>query len=233
MRASSYSQNILEDCGHETQRVGDRTMVVEKPEWKNPCSKDGKRLDFGHLGGTSTSGDPCSFYPELWSWLINKFDIHSVFDIGCGTGFAMEFFHKNSVLVHGIDCEQVLQHHRMDRSYTNSHDLTTCPYFYMADLVWCCEVAEHISESHVDNIVQSLVKSTDKVLAFCAAPKGCGGYNHVNCQDVEYWIELLTSSKVLQYKEDLTLEAKSLCNEAYGRSPNNYFKRSGAIFLRE
>lgn len=207
-------------------------MTKEKEEWKNPSSSDGKRLDFGRLGGTATSGDKDSWFPELWSWLINKFEIKSMFDVGCGVGFCMEFFHKNKILCHGIDCKEVLEYHRM-REYTSNHDLIDSPFYYMADLVWCCEVAEHIAPEFVDNIVQTLIKSTNKVLALCAAPQGAGGYNHVNCQNPEYWIELLTQSNVLEYKEDLTKEARSLCSESYNRSPNNYFRRSGLIFTRQ
>lgn len=201
--------------------------------WDNPSARGGgARLDFGHVGGTSTNGDIDSWYPELWDWLSNRFSVKTMFDVGCGCGFAMKFFSENKIVPHGIDCEQVLEHFILDKAYSSVHDLTTGPFYYAADLVWCCEVAEHIEEQFVDNIITTLAKSTQKVLALCAAPEGAGGYHHVLCRNPPYWINLLEKAG-LSHRIDLTEEARALCPEAYGRSRNNYFRRSGLIFTKE
>lgn len=205
-----------------------------KTEWENPSLMTGvgQRLDFGHLGGTSTVGDPNSWYPEMWKWLIDKFQIKSVLDVGCGIGLSQKFFHDEGCDTIGIDAEQVLRSHKLKHK-TQSHDITIDAYIgNKSDLVWCCEVAEHIEVAFVSNLVDTLVKNTQNVLAFCAAPIGAGGYHHVNCQNVEYWIEKIESAG-LHYSQELTSKAKSFCTPEYGRTENNYFKRSGLIFTKE
>jgi hypothetical protein len=48
----------------------------------------------GHLGGYYKEGDPHSFSPEMWKYLINQFDIKSVIDVGCGMGYSVQEFFK-------------------------------------------------------------------------------------------------------------------------------------------
>lgn len=212
---------------------------MNNPDWTNPCSDGGERLDFGHLGGTSTEGDPDSWYPELWDWLVREFGLGSVLDVGCGVGHAQKFFFDRGLLTWGLDCEGVLARHLLRETSEKPglivHDLTTGPWGWVdttrADLVWCCEVAEHVEEQFVDNVVRTVADNCYKVLAFCAAPAGAGGFHHVNCQDPPYWVAKLEAAG-LTYRPDLTDHARSLCPEGNGRSARNYFRRSGLIFTR-
>lgn len=202
----------------------------------NPCSQKGQKLYFDHLGGTRTTGDPDSWFPEMWRWLLDEFQVSSVIDIGCGVGFAQRFFAEQSEIskAHGVDCDQVLEHHLLSREALFSHDFIVSPWDggKPYDLVWCCDVAEHIVPEFVGNIVQTLTKNCGNILAFSAAPKGAGGHHHVNCQDPPYWITLLTQAG-LHFQPELTQQAKALCDNTNGRSPHNYFLRSGLIFTRE
>lgn len=208
-------------------------MLIAK--WENPCRWEGERLDFGHLGGTALTGDPNSWFPELWDWLRTTFSIKSMLDVGCGVGFAQKFFAEQGLFSYGVDCEQVLEHHLLGPAFREAHDLTLSRWeapLDTFDLVWCCEVAEHIEERFVHNVVQTVARNCHKVLAFCAAPVGAGGYHHVNCQDPQYWIEKIEVAG-LTYDPNLTVQARRLCPEAYGRSRDNYFLRSGLIFTRK
>lgn len=195
-----------------------------------PCTM-GERLDFGHLGGTSTTGDPDSWYPELWLWLTSKFNIERMLDVGCGVGFTQKFFEKQGIVACGIDCEQVLERH-LTKTNTISHDLMTGPAMLAnsCDLVWCCEVAEHVEQGSVDNVIQTIVGNAKTVVAFCAAPEGAGGYHHVNCQNPHYWINKFTDAG-LEFSQPLTDEACNLCDASHGRGDLNYFRRSGLIFV--
>ncbi len=215
--------------------------------WKNPAKHHGPRLDFGHLGGTSTQGDPDSWYPELWHWLTDTFGVRSVLDVGCGVGHSMQWFLDRGLpIVAGLDCQQVLDHHvlkddvvQMDHLVEDPmvllypHDLTHGSFRDgdAFDMVWCCEVAEHVEEAFVDNVIHTLARNTRKVLAFCASPKGAGGHHHVNCQHPRYWIDRIEAAG-LKYDDDLTDKAVGLCHESYGRGPYSYFRRSGLIFTR-
>lgn len=206
--------------------------------WKNPCSINGELLRFGHLGGTSTTGDPDSWYPELWSWLIQEFKVVKMLDVGCGVGFTQDFFSRQGVFSYGIDAEPVLARHLWKDSageadmYLSCHDFTRgclLGWGKKFDLVWCCEVAEHIEEQFVNHIVRTLALNTGKVLGFCAAPKGAGGHHHVNCQNPPYWIDKLCEAGLV-YQSQMSDEARGFCTEVNGRSANNYFRRSGLIF---
>lgn len=198
----------------------------------NP-GRHGRRLDFGHLGGTSVGGDPDSWFPEMWDWLAKKYSLQSMLDIGCGVGQAQMYFERKlAVATLGIDCEQVLKHHVLkDPRYFDAHDLTTGPYIGASkfDLVWCCEVAEHIEEKFVGNLLETVVANCRKVFCLCAAPKGAGGYHHVNCQDSPYWIEKFESAG-LKHQPDLTAEGRRLSPGAVNGRCVSYFARSGLIF---
>jgi len=202
-------------------------------QWTNPSSLKGKRLDFGHLGGTSTSGDPDSWYPELWTWLIRTNRLGSVLDVGCGVGYSQKFFHDSGLITLGVDCKQVLEHHVLGEK-TLVHDFTTgvAPLPGRFDLVWCCEVAEHIPEEFVSNLAYTFAMGCGKLLAFCAAPRGAGGYHHVNCQNPPYWISLL-SKYGFTINEEMSEHGRRLCGPHYGRGKNNYFYRSGLIFTKD
>ena len=198
----------------------------------NPCSHGGKRLAWGHLGGTSVTGDPDSWFPELWDWLIKQFNITSMFDVGCGVGFSQKWFHDNNIDSMGLDCEQMRAFHLIKDRFV-AHDLTVESWFSgnQYSLVWCCEVAEHIKEKFSNNLIDTLAGNCGRVLAFCAASVGAGGIHHVNCQNPPYWREKIEKAGLV-YDQSLTDQAKGLCGPTNGRGKQNYFARSGMIFLR-
>lgn len=50
--------------------------------------------DQPHLGGNALEGDPASFSPNTWDYLIDRFCVTSVLDLGSGLGHAAEYFHR-------------------------------------------------------------------------------------------------------------------------------------------
>jgi 2-polyprenyl-3-methyl-5-hydroxy-6-metoxy-1,4-benzoquinol methylase len=155
-------------------------------------------------------------------------------DVGCGAGYAQSWFHERGLKTLGIDCQQVLEHHVLkDGKLTHAADLTHGAVLTenKFDLVWSCEVGEHLEPRFVQHFVDTVSRNCSKVVALCAAPVGAGGYHHVNCQDPPYWIGLLTQAG-LTYRDDLTRHAKKLCTTAHERSENNYFRRSGIILTK-
>jgi hypothetical protein len=67
------------------------------------------------------------------------------------------------------------------------HDILAAPYVMPVDVVWSCEVAEHIVEPKVDNYIDTLCNG--RIVAMTHAVPGQPGHHHVNCQPSEYWIE--------------------------------------------
>ena len=106
------------------------------------------------LGGNVRHGDAWTYHPGLWRYLVGRFGVRSVLDVGCGEGHAVQFFHRLGVIAHGID--GLLINVRRAVYPIALHDLLTGPYIMPVDLVWSCEVAEHIDANKVDHYLDSL-----------------------------------------------------------------------------
>lgn len=175
-----------------------------------------------HLGGYHRGGDPLSWYPEMWEWLVESENIKSVLDVGCGEGHALHFFEERGCRVAGYD--GIAQDHA--RIYL--HDYTQGPADEWAsgrndfDLVWCCEFVEHIEERYLPNVLPT----------FCCAPlvlmthalPGQGGHHHVNCRIDEYWLGVMAA---IGYAHDrvLTMRTRELAG-------GGYYEWSGLAFRR-
>lgn len=197
----------------------------------------------GHLGGTTGEGDPDSYFPELWDWLIDNYQVKSMLDVGCGSGRMQKYFRDfyPQIETLGLEgCQQVINYHYV-RDKVIKHDFLDERYYRSGkyDLVWCCEVAEHIDAYYAHHLIETLVHNCGKVLGFCSAPDGCGGYHHVNCHNPDYWIKII-EKEGLVYDQYITTHAKDLCKEKanlkgwadHHRGINNYFCRSGLIFTK-
>ena len=134
------------------------------------------------LGGNIRYGDLSTFTPNLWRYLIDRFAVRSMLDVGCGEGHAVRFFFKQGVMAHGIDGLRS----NVERAVAPIalHDILSGPYVMPVDLVWSCEVAEHILPEKVGYYLDTLANG--KVVAMTHAMPGQDGHHHVNCQPDEY-----------------------------------------------
>ena len=174
----------------------------------------------GHLGGyTIGEPDPASWYPEMWKWLINELDIRTMIDLGCGEGYTTEFFHNLGVRSVGVEgCE-------VNNPLVKQHDFTEGPYETWRwtrrfDLVWCCEVVEHIEEEFLPNLMETIQGA--KYVAMTHAFPGQGGHHHVNCQTGLYWL-----AQFYRYGYELDERTEKARELASG-----HFARSGMLFTR-
>jgi SAM-dependent methyltransferase len=125
--------------------------------------------------------------------LLKHISPRNVVDIGCGSGMWLRAFKNNGVAeILGLDGQwhkpDLLFKH-IDKSEFMCVDLEqpfVLPKIY--DLVICLEVAEHISQEHANDFVQSLVNA-GKIILFSAAIPAQGGFNHINEQWTAYWIK--------------------------------------------
>ena len=62
-----------------------------------------EQYESGHLGGCVKGGDPATYYPNLWNFIIQDFGIKSILDIGCGEGHALEYFKSKNIGVLGLE----------------------------------------------------------------------------------------------------------------------------------
>jgi hypothetical protein len=105
------------------------------------------------------------------------------------------------------------------------HDILSAPYYMPVDLVWSCEVAEHIQPEKVDNYIETL--SNGKVIAMTHAVPGQAGHHHVNCQPAEYWIDLMASHGYSISDDQAVFRDISAKERTW-----TYFARSGLVFVR-
>ncbi|EHF3794270.1 class I SAM-dependent methyltransferase, partial [Salmonella enterica subsp. enterica serovar Poona] len=172
--------------------------------------------DEQHLGGNIAEGDPRTYAPSVWNYIIKRFAVKSVLDIGSGMGFAANYFHNAGV--------QTLAVEGLRFNVTNSvfpalhQDITKGPVFCKVDFVHCQEVVEHIEEAFLDNVLSSL--SCGKFILITHAIPGQGGHHHVNEQHAEYWINHLKRYSCELLEED-TMRIRRLATN------------DGAVFLAQ
>lgn len=179
----------------------------------------------GHLGGYLPGGDPATYFPALWEFLVDEHGVRSVIDVGCGDGVALNHFRWRGCRVLGV--EGVPQ----DEPDIVAHDYTTGPYYAPVrkawDLCWCCEFVEHVEEQYVPNFLATFA-CAELVLMTHATP-GQPGYHHVNCQDRQYWVDRLFDIGY-DIDEQFTVDCRIVA--ADNRHSWNHFVRSGLAFRR-
>jgi SAM-dependent methyltransferase len=195
------------------------------------------QIDEGHLGGYLRSqhpraaefgtqhGDPATYTPELWQWVIDTLGVVSMLDVGCGEGHAAAFFRDRGCTVLGVDgsaqaeCDSVIAglHHR--------HDYSLGPFVPPGswDLVWSCEFVEHVEERYAENFLASFACAR-KYLMLTFAPPGQPGWHHVNCQPGDYWVQKMNHLG-FRLDDQLTDQARAVARAGH-------FKHRGLVFVR-
>ena len=173
-------------------------------------------------------GDPLSWLPSLWEKLIKEYDVKSVLDVGSGIGYSAKWFADRglqSTAIEGLPYNVKNAVHP-----TVLHDLSRSAYTEGEyDMVWCCEVAEHVDENAIEYFLDTVTNC--KLLALTAAPPGDGGHHHVNCKPVEYWIDKV-QSRGMRIDVQKTNECRAI-SEAIGPRVDSHFMRNGMIFCRD
>jgi hypothetical protein len=137
-----------------------------------------------HLGGNIVWGDPRTFAPTAWTYVIERLGIQSVMDLGSGMGHASSYFHRKGLKV--IAVEGLPANVESAIHPTILHDITVSPVQARVDLVHCQEVVEHIEERFLDNLIGSML--CGRYILMTNAIPGQGGHHHVNEQPIEYWV---------------------------------------------
>lgn len=176
-----------------------------------------------HLGGAIYQGDPYTYCPSVWEYVVKRFCVKSVLDLGAGRGYSSNYFFNLGCKVLAVDG---LKQNAVQALYpTFLQDLTKGPVVTRVGLVHCHEMVEHIEEKYVDNLIDSL-SCGDYILMTHALP-GQPGHHHVNCKPKEYWVEKIKVKGYNLLQED-TKRVRKLA-ETDGAI---YMAQSGLMFGR-
>jgi SAM-dependent methyltransferase len=184
----------------------------------------------GHLGGYLRGGDPATWCPLLWSWLVERFSIRSVLDIGCGEGHSTKFFHDLGCDVLGLEGSQQAIDAGMIPERVVRHDFRTGPFVTdrSYDMVWSCEFLEHVDETHLGNVLDT-ISCAGRLVAVTHAFPGQTGHHHVNCRPSGYWIRKIEGLG-FDCRVRVTRDARNVTFKDYPGI--NHFARSGLVFVR-
>lgn len=177
--------------------------------------------DKPHLGGNSVEINPSTYCPNTWSYIVNKYNIKSVLDVGSGYGHAAKYFADLGLSVTAIEG---LEDNVNNAIYpTTLVDLTERSFKIDVDLVNCIEVVEHIEEKFLNNLLDTIC--CGKYLFMTHGLPGQDGWHHVNNQLPEYWINHLLNRGFVRLAED---HHKILSLSG----PAHHVKDSGMLFKR-
>jgi len=150
-------------------------------------------IKYEHAQNTHTLTGPEEAFPVVLRHL--KGPVQSVVDVGCGTGPWLRAARlKGIVDLQGFDgVPAPISALTVERELIRLTDLTqpiACGRRFDAAL--CLEVAEHLEQTHANQLVGTLVALSDQVV-FSAACPGQPGQHHVNCQWPDYWQSLFNA----------------------------------------
>jgi SAM-dependent methyltransferase len=169
----------------------------------------------GHLGGCNVDGDPGTECPKMWKYIVDKYNIKSVLDIGCGFGYHLKYFKDFLGLeVQGVEGSKIARDVSFFPEKILAHDYTTGPSDLTGsfDLCWSVEFVEHVDELGVHNFMKDFDKS--KCVIMTHALPGQSGHNHVNCQPFTYWKQIFSEYGFI-FDEDETNKIRKIAMEDF------------------
>lgn len=166
--------------------------------------------------------------PDVWDRIITKFGIRSVLDVGCGGGYALEWFAKHGVRAVGVEGFQEAIERSPVPHLIVRHDYTKGPYAPRRrfDLCWCAEFVEHVEQRFIANFVASF--RCCRFVAMTHAVPGQGGFHHVNEQPPAYWEDIMTKHGFELDRKETTRLRKFRPGVPYGVNNLLFFVKSKA-----
>ena len=151
---------------------------------------------------------------------VNKNDIKTVYDFGCGNGDYLHELTKfdPSIVATGFEG------HRVDVKFNNviKKDLSEPFDMPPVDLVISIEVGEHIPKEFEQTFIDNITKSAKNNIILSWAIVGQGGNGHINCQNNDYIISEIT-------KRGWIFDSKTTAS-VRKRMPNIWIKNTVMFF---
>ena len=189
--------------------------IKEEAKKIHPNLLSGQSFNDGDLGGCNVDGDPGTECPKMWKYLIDKYNIKSVIDIGCGFGYHLKYFHDILGLkITGIEGSERVKnlsffpHEIIAHDYTKGKSTLTSEF----DFGWSVEFVEHVGEQYTENFMPDFNRC--KYVVMTHALPGQSGHHHVNCKNSDYWKNKFSSCG-FGYDENETNEIRKLAMEDF------------------
>lgn len=134
-----------------------------------------------HLGGHF---NVCHSDEATLNYMIGKFGIKSMYDVGCGLGCMVKLGKSKGLDAVGIDGDFTI-------NYPENITIIVTDFTKVAlschpkDMAWSCEFLEHIEERFMDNYFSVFRQTKVVVCTFCDI-QGVG-HHHVNVKNQQYW----------------------------------------------
>lgn len=124
----------------------------------------------------------------------------SMLDVGCGTGAMVRTARALGVDACGIDQLVTPEYGQGFFKHDLSQPIDLERKFGMVTTI---EVAEHLQPEYADTFCDTLAKhvTATGLLIFTAAMPGQAGFNHFNCQHVQYWADKLYARGMREQRE--------------------------------
>lgn len=184
-----------------------------------------------HLGGAYDVGDANTFMPDVWGYLLTKYNLKSVLDIGCGYGHAIEWFSRFLVHCVGIDGDPNCVAGAKLPGHVFQHDFTLGdppesiikPRDYF-DLAWSAEFLEHVEERYMEHYMSAFRRC--RYVCVTHAEPGQAGHHHVNLQPDDYWVQVFAESGfIIKPEETRILRRTDRWTAGWGRRSLMFFER--------
>lgn len=155
-------------------------------------------------------------------YIIQNFGVKSMVDVGCGPGGMTALARSKGLEVLAVDGDFVVEREIDD---VVIHDYQAAPYVPEKnyDLAWCVEFVEHIEEKYILNFMATFQKC--KYVIFTHALPNQPGHHHVNCQELDYWLHIVSAFGFQPMEaETNAIRAASTMKERYMRQQSLFIK---------
>lgn len=141
-------------------------------------------------------------------------------DVGCGIGGMIDLANDLGISCLGVDgdiCQKMNPNIIIHDFSVGKLELNQ-----RFDLGWSVEFVEHVEVKFMENFMALFEKC--KYVCMTHAPKGKGGYHHVNCQDSDYWVETFRIH-LFELNKDITtqIRKKSTMRREFMRNTGMFF----------
>ena len=180
-----------------------------------------------HLGGAYPESDGNTFMVDIWGYLVVKYELKIILDVGCGYGHALKWFSDNACCqIKGIEGMKEYVEKSLVPKCVVEHDFTTgpAPVAQPFDLAWSAEFVEHVDAKYIPNYMPAFQLA--RIAVITHAEPGQAGHHHVNCQSDSYWVSVF-SKYGFKHRQDETdlLRRTDRWRANWGRRSIMFFER--------